>query len=118
LTFIERRKHPRVEISNLIAYNCKDDQGNPVKAGSGKAINISLGGILMETGDPLEWEDILQLTVDVQDRWVGIQGKVVYCHADEFEKYRTGIQFLETNDNIHSFVMNLLQTYSNLLGLE
>jgi c-di-GMP-binding flagellar brake protein YcgR len=118
LTFIERRKHPRIEISNLIAYVCKDDRGKPVKEGSGKALNISLGGILIEISAPLEWEDILQLTIDIEDRWVGIEGKVIYCHGDDFKKYRTGIQFLETNDKIESFVMDLLETYSELLGLE
>jgi c-di-GMP-binding flagellar brake protein YcgR len=118
LTFKERRKHPRVEISNLIAYICKDDVGNTIKEGSGKAINISQGGILIETGDPLEWQDILHLTIDIEDAWVGIKGKVIYCNTDDFEKYRTGIQFLETNDKIQTFVMNLLETYSKLLGLE
>ena len=118
MTFIERRKHPRIEISNLISYICKDDVGNPVKEGTGKAINISQGGILVETRDPFEWQDILQLTIDIEDGWVGIKGKVVYCNTDEFGKFRTGIQFLETNDKIESFVMNLLETYSKLLGLE
>jgi len=118
LTFIERRKHPRVEIGNLISYICKDDGGNPIKEGSGKAVNISQGGILIETRDPLEWQDILQLTIGIENRWVGIKGKVIYCNPDDFEKYRTGIQFLETNDKIQSFVMNLLKSYSELLGLE
>jgi c-di-GMP-binding flagellar brake protein YcgR len=118
LTFIERRKHPRVEIGNLISYVCNDDVGNPIKEGSGKAINISQGGILIETRDPFEWQDILQLTIDIEDGWVGIKGKVIYCNSDDFEKCRTGIQFLETNDKIQSFTMNLLKTYSKLLGLE
>ena len=118
MTFIERRKHPRVEISNLIYYICKDDGGNPIKEGNGKAINISQGGLLIETSDPFEWQDILHLTIDIEDGWVGIKGKVIYCNADDFKKYRTGIQFLETNDKIQSFVMNLLQMYSKLLGLE
>jgi c-di-GMP-binding flagellar brake protein YcgR len=118
LTFIERRKHPRVEISNLLSYVCKDDGGNPIKEGSGKAINISQGGILIEIRDPLEWQDILQLTIDIEDRSVGIKGKVIYCNADKFGKFRTGVQFLETNDKIESFVINLLKTYNKLLGLE
>ena len=118
MTFIERRKHPRVEISNLISYRCKDHEGNLIKEGSGKAINISQGGILIEVRDPLEWQDILQLTIDIEGGLVGIKGKVIYCNPDDFGKFRTGIQFLETNDKIQSFVMNLLKTYSKLLGLE
>ena len=118
LTYKERRKHPRVEINNLISYIGMDESGKPIKEGSGKAINISQGGILIETPDPLEWQDIIQLTIDIEDGSIGIQGKVIYCNADDFGKYRTGIQFLETNENIESFVMSLLKTYSKLLGLE
>ena len=95
-----------------------DERGKPIKEGSGKAMNISQGGILIETPDPLEWQDIIQLTIDIEDGSIGIQGKVIYCNADDFGRFRTGIQFLETNDNIESFVMSLLKTYSKLLGLE
>jgi len=48
---------------------------------------------------------------------VSIKGKVIYCNAANFGKFRTGIQFLENNDKIVSFVLKLLKTYSKLLGI-
>jgi c-di-GMP-binding flagellar brake protein YcgR len=117
LTFTERRKHPRVEINNLISYICIDDSDNQTKEGRGKAINISQGGILIETHDSFEWQDILLLGIDLKDESVSIKGKVIYCNADDFGKFRTGIQFLETNEKILSFVMKLLKTHSKLLGI-
>jgi c-di-GMP-binding flagellar brake protein YcgR len=47
LEFKERRKHPRIEINNLISYICIDESGNKTKEGRGKALNISKGGILI-----------------------------------------------------------------------
>ncbi len=115
---MERRKHPRVKTNKLISYRCLDDSGNQTKEGRGKSINISQGGILIETHDALEWQDTLLLTIDIEDEFVSIKGKVIYCNADDFGKFRTGIQFLETNEKIVSFVIKLLQTYSKLLGID
>jgi Tfp pilus assembly protein PilZ len=94
-----------------------DDSGNRTKEGRGKSVNISQGGILIETHDPLEWQDIIRLFIDIEDESVSIKGKVVYCNAANFGKFRTGIQFLETNEKIVSFVIKLLETYSKLLGI-
>ena len=117
MTFVEKRKHPRVNINNLISYRCMDDSGNQTKEGRGKSINISQGGILIETHDPFEWQDIIRLFIDIENESVNIKGKVVYCNAANFGKFRTGIQFLETNEKIVSFVIKLLETYSKLLGI-
>ncbi len=114
---IERRKHPRVETNNLISYSCIDDSGTQTKKGSGKAINICQGGIQIQTNNPIESEDILLLAVDVEDELTRIKGKAVYCTPDDLGKFRTGIQFLETNEKIVSFVTNLLKTYSKLSGI-
>jgi c-di-GMP-binding flagellar brake protein YcgR len=117
LTFVEKRKHPRVDITNLISYRCMNDGGKQTKEGRGKSVNISQGGILIETQSPFEWQDSLLLFIDIEDESVGIKGKVVYCNAANFGKFRTGIQFLETNEKIVSFVERLLEAYSKLLGI-
>ena len=118
MTFVEKRKHPRVDINNLVSYRCTDDSGNRTKEGRGKSVNISQGGILIETHDPFEWQDVLLLFIDIEDESVSIKGKVVYCNAANFGKFRTGIQFLETNEKIVTFVIKLLETYSKLLGID
>jgi c-di-GMP-binding flagellar brake protein YcgR len=117
LTYKERRKHPRVDINNLIYYRCMDDNGNLKKEGRGKSVNISQGGILIETQSPLEWQDVLRLSIDIEDELVSIKGKVVYSNKANFGRFRTGIQFIETNEKIISFVEGLLEKYSKLLGI-
>ncbi|MCJ7541996.1 MAG: PilZ domain-containing protein [Desulfobacterales bacterium] len=118
MTFVEKRKHPRIDINNLVSYRCMDDSGNQTKEGRGKSVNISQGGILIETHDTFEWQDILLLFIDIEDESVSIKGKVIYCNAANFGKFRIGIQFLETNEKIVSFVIGLLEAYSKLLGID
>jgi len=118
LTFVEKRKHPRIDINNLVSYRCVDGNDNPTKEGRGKSVNISQGGILIETHDPLEWQDILRLYIDIEDESMGIKGKAIYCNAANFGRFRTGIQFIEPNEKIVSFMEGLLETYSKLLGID
>ena len=118
MTFVEKRKHPRIDINNLVSYRCMDDSGNQTKEGRGKSVNISQGGILIETHDTFEWQDILLLFIDIEDESVSSKGKVIYCNAANFGKFRIGIQFLETNEKIVSFVIGLLEAYSKLLGID
>jgi hypothetical protein len=96
LTFTERRKQPRLKTNDPISYVCIDNNGNRIKEGKGKAINVSKGGILIETHDSFNWQDILLLGIDIKDQSVSIKGKVVYCNTDDSGMFQTGIEFLET----------------------
>jgi c-di-GMP-binding flagellar brake protein YcgR len=111
LSRAERRKHPRIEIQNIISYVCKDDSGNPIKEGTGKTINISKGGILIETRNAFEWQEIILLAITTEDGLIRVKGKVVYCNAADFGMFRTGIQFLEPDEKILLFVISLMKTY-------
>ncbi len=109
MTFTERRKHPRAKTNNFVSYVCIDDRGNEIDEGMGRAIDISIGGILIETYDPIESQDILLIAIGIKDELIDIKGKVVYCRAEDSGMFRTGIQFLETNEKIRLFVMGLLK---------
>ena len=108
---IERRKYPRVETDNRVSYICMDDNGNPLKEGVGKAINISQGGILIETPHSFEWQNTLFLGIDIENKTNRIKGRVVYCNATDSGIFRTGIEFLEVNERILSFVIHLLKAH-------
>ena len=111
MSIIERRKHPRVKTNNSISYVLKDEDNNRIKEGVGRAINISQGGILIETDIAFEWQDVLQLSINIEGESVIILGKVVYCNKEESGMFRTGIEFSKINDKILSFVIGLLKSY-------
>ena len=100
MTFTGRRKHPKFKTNDPISYVCIDYNGNRIKEGKGKAINVRKGGILIETHDSFEWQDMLLLNIDIKDQSVSIKGKVVYCNTDDSGMFQTGIEFLETGEII------------------
>ena len=110
----DRRKHSRVDTSNLISYVCLDDGGNETTQGMGKAINISQEGILIETHKPIESKYILLMVIGIEDELIQIKGNIVYCLADDSKMFRTGIQFIETKEKTLSFVTNSIKTFCKL----
>lgn len=111
MTALERRKHPRVETNNNVSYLRMDDNGNRKDEGVGRAVNISQGGILIETQHAFEWNNILLLGIAIENKLNRVRGRVVYCNSSDSGVFRTGVEFLEVNEKILSFVINLLKTH-------
>ena len=81
MTFKERRKHPRFKTNDPISYVCLDNDGNRIKEGKGTAVNVSKGGILIETKDSFNWQDILLLNIDLKDKSVSVKGIFLYING-------------------------------------
>ena len=107
----ERRKHPRVPTSNIVSYVCIDAKGKPVAEGMGKTVDISQGGVLLETGRPIESEYILMLSIDLEKKLVETKGRVAHCRPEGSSKFLTGIKFEGTPDEVTKVIRNLVVDY-------
>ncbi|UCD33142.1 MAG: PilZ domain-containing protein [Desulfobacterales bacterium] len=108
-----KRKHPRTKTKNLLSYVGIDDRGNEKEHGMGKALDISVGGILIETRNLIASKDIvLTATFEAKDKTSKIAGKVVYRWAEDSGVFRTGIQFIEDNEETRSFIINMIRDHS------
>jgi c-di-GMP-binding flagellar brake protein YcgR len=91
----ERRRYPRLESLNLIAYACIDGNGNVISQGMGRTLNVSQMGLLLETYFPLDCEDVMLLGVGIRDELIDIRGRVVHVSVNNEGKYASGIEFIE-----------------------
>jgi hypothetical protein len=105
----EKRKYPRVKIHNLISYVCLDEDGRPIKNLMGTALDISQGGLLLETTQQIEPGNGILITADEQDRIVEINGKAAYCRDIGDGKFYVGISFQGTHDENVQFVQHLVR---------
>lgn len=95
----DKRENTRIDSHNLISYIRLDKSGNPVGQGMGRTLNISESGILLETHIPLDPQNILSLTITLEDEIMDIRGRVTYNKKRDDEKYETGIQFIEMDES-------------------
>ena len=104
----ERRKHPRIAVQSVFSYICLDDDGQPIAEGMGTTIDISQGGIMIETSRPIETETLLLISIDQNKQMLEIKGKVVYTRAIGPAKHLAGIQFLGSREEVMKIVKNLI----------
>jgi hypothetical protein len=107
----EKRKYPRVQIRNLISYVCLDEDGRPIKNLMGTAIDISQGGLLLETTHQIEPGAVILITTDDQDRLIEINGKATYCREIGGGKFYLGISLQGSHNENIQFVKSMIRAY-------
>ena len=112
MTTPERRKHPRVKTSNLISYYSFVETGKLISHGLGIALDISKGGMLLETPYAVESGPIVLAALDRDNKLVEVEGKVIYCAKESTEMYRSGIEFAGIDEGVSEFIKNLVTDYN------
>lgn len=108
----DRRKFPRTKTRNLIAHVSVDQNGKTVSQGMGKALDISKGGMLLETVYPLEAGQISLMAVDKDNNLLEIKAELVYCNKTLSGKYKAGVKFSGTDLQVLNFVKKLIKEYN------
>lgn len=112
MTTNERRYHPRISALNLISYDCIDETEQIVAQGMGRTLNISEGGILLETHIPIDPQNTIALAIGLEDELIDIKGEVVFSMAGIDEKFEAGIEFLEMPDSTLDILKKFIKAFS------
>lgn len=98
MTNQEKRKHSRIDSLNLLNYFFSDESGDGSTQGMGRTLNVSESGILLETHTPINIDDIISLTIGLEEDMVEIKGRVVYTKENDKKMYEAGIEFFDVDD--------------------
>jgi hypothetical protein len=109
----DRRKFPRVKTCNLISHLSFDDNGMKISQGLGRALDISKGGMLLETPDPIPSAQLSLMAVDKDNILFEIEAELVYCKKSAPGLYQSGIRFIGTEEQVISYVTRLIKEYNS-----
>ncbi len=87
----ERRASPRVDEVQLVQIS---EPGVPQPA-TGRTLNLSRGGVRLETSSQLPLRSRVRLSLAVGDQFVTVSGSVVYLEALDHGRCSMGVQFTE-----------------------
>jgi len=93
----ERRKHTRINSLNLVSYVCMGEDNQIVRQAMGRTLDVTEGGMLLETHVPMEPHHAVLLTMGAKDDLVDVKGTVVHCRAGKGRRFQSGIQFTRMN---------------------
>ena len=111
-TYEERRKFPRIKTRNLIAHLSVDDNGKMISQGLSKTLDISKGGMLLETPFPIPDARLSLMAVDKDSVLFEIQAELVYCKRTAQGMYQAGIKFIGTEKQVVDYVSRLIKEYN------
>jgi c-di-GMP-binding flagellar brake protein YcgR len=107
----ERRRHKRLETSHLISYVFIDKEGNEIEDGMGTALNLSQGGLLLETYLPVKAQFILIMYIDLEGQLVKIKGKVVHSRRGKLGNFFVGVRLVDTHESQRKMIVSFIKDY-------
>ena len=109
----DRRVYPRTRTRNLIAHISIDQNGRLVSRGLSKTLDISRGGMLLETPHPVEPGRLSLMAVDAENNLIEIKGELVYCKRSATGMYHSGVKFIGSEMEVENFVIRLIKEYNH-----
>ncbi len=110
-----RRKYPRVSIHVPVTYTLLEDPGETEPEAVGVALDVSLGGLLIESSDFIASEDVGVRFIDAENQIVRIRCKMVYSRKTDLgtdrEVVHTGLCFQGTGPEKANFATKLIRAY-------
>jgi c-di-GMP-binding flagellar brake protein YcgR len=99
-----KRRGPRVKSPNLVVYLCIDEEKNKIIQGMGRTLNVSEGGILLETHVPIDPGYTLILTIAMEEDLMHFKGRIAHSREREDGKFESGVEFLEMDKQKRRFL--------------
>ena len=108
----EKRIDQRVESSNLLSYICLDENNHEMMQGMGRTLNVSEGGILLETHVLIDPKVTIELAIGLEDELINIKGSIIFTKPGKDDKYQAGIEFLETDTTTTEILKRYIKVFS------
>ena len=107
---MNKRKFPRVNIYILASFDCFDEDGELFDQKLGVILDISLGGMLIETDDIVKANYVEIVFVNYEHKLMSIVGSIVHSRKSENGKSKTGICFHGGDSENVKIATNLIRT--------
>lgn len=89
------RQHERVEKQHFIVVKTYDEDGELVEGYTGTTLNVSEGGALVETENPLPFLSKVDLTLALDEVLIKLTGEVAHLKKREDGLVEMGFKFID-----------------------
>ncbi len=109
---VDPRKYSRVKTRNLISIFSFDKSGNLISQGLGIAMDISKGGILLETPISIKPGMLVLSATDRDNNLMELRGKLIHSTQSTTGTYLSGIEFIGVDGRVRDFITRLIKEYN------
>ena len=105
------RKHPRVKVRVVASFDCYNEDGELFNQKLGIILDISIGGMLIETDDVIEANYVEIVFVNHEHELMSIVGSIVHSKKCENGKAKTGLCFHGADSENVKIATNLIRAH-------
>ena len=107
----EKRKYPRISVFVSVSYDCYDDDNEIIEQTIGTILDISEGGLLLESDTIVDANYVKLVIVGFDGNMYSIVGSAVHSRKLDSGKARTGICFHGSSKSNLKFLAAVIRTY-------
>jgi hypothetical protein len=107
----DKRRTPRVDSPNLLTYVCLDERNSMVSQGMGRTLNVSEGGILLETHVPLDPQHLILLDIALDDDLMQFRGRIAHTRKREDGRIESGVAFVDLDEKKTQFLRQYVAVF-------
>lgn len=100
--FRDRRESVRLRMDYPALYTRFDTQGRAYDQKTSRSMNVSLGGVRLQTSFPVSQGEVLDISIALGDNLVAFRGKVIYVTSPRNQSFELGVSItdMEPQDKI------------------
>jgi predicted Zn finger-like uncharacterized protein len=106
------RNGPRVKTKNLIDYSEINKSGKLISHGMGIALDISEGGMLIETPTCINSSTVRLAATDNKKNLTEVKGIINRTQKNSDGMYLHGIKFIDSNERVSKFISIVIKEYN------
>ena len=107
----DKRKYPRINIKVLASFEYYDEDGQLFDRKLGDILDISLGGMLIETDEIIKANYVEIVFVNYKNKIMSIVGSIVHSRTSQNGKAKTGLCFHGAESENIKIATNLIRTH-------
>lgn len=104
----ERRSAARLKMIYPAIYTRYDDKGRACDEKPSRSMNLSMGGMRLESSFPVSPKEVLHIAVALRDSLVSFTGEVVYVNHSREKGFELGVSIREIK-NLDRVALDRLQ---------
>lgn len=113
--FQEKRRQPRISISNIVSCILFDENKKRIGNEKGRILNLSQNGALLETSKPLSGSFVVLTSINLNGRILKVKGSIANTRKSDKEGlYLTGIEYIGPKDEQRSAVIAFIKIHNYL----
>jgi len=110
----EKRRFPRLDSVHLVSYTQLDDEKNTLDMGICKSLDLSLGGVTIQTHRSFPVNALLEMVIAIEERLVRLKGRVVHARKAGKGKHEIGVCFTEVEEQDRAGIQHFFEKISSV----